>query len=1204
MSKISTTRKAVALAAAATMTAGAFPATAFADDPFEEPVIVQSEESEVEEQKQFGDSLETTGHLQIAGENDQEEAVNENQQLENDTINLDEEEPRELEVVPSAQSNDIIEESPIEHKEEPTPFTVSTDDELQAAVEAAESGQIIEVTADIKASPITFSKDIVLLSTNGSKITAKQSGTLFTVNAGTLSIEGLQIETKGNVGLRANREASIVLCKDTAISGGMYTVATVGGNITISDVASVSSTSEAVLVQNGGTCTIEKGAHVLGYKAGLSVLSGAQADVYGTVEGAGDESFGIAGQGTASLGNIAVRIHPGAVISGGVCGIYAPAVGSSFEVDGGTITGGWSGIEVRAGRLDISDSPLIRSTWAGTLESAANSNGATVKGAAIAVSQHTTKDDIDINITGGTFEGLCAFYEDNPQGNEQSALDKVDISISGGKFISVADQDAVVSANKDGFISGGVFSSNPKAYLAEGYRPTGNADGTYEIESPEEYSIARVTAADGTVSYYDDFASAVDAAAANETVTLLKDTTVTDSVTIDKALNVDLGGNTLTTTYNSVTLLLQADGIEFKNGSIDSTKSGNAAMRVNSGSATLRDIALDCGYRGVQVLKGSMSVIDSELRSAYAKTDRYIVTVGNSSSPNTTSFDMVNSKIVNTASSAGSAANGGGIQAQYGAEVNIDENSSINMSSGCGIQVFDDSMVYVHGSIYSADDYGIANYGGTDGKTNPTIKIVGATVASDAEDASGVYLPAPNGATSIENSTISGFDGVSVRGGKLIVTGSEVTSNAAELKDPSQVSNGSVNIGAAIVSVPHTHHAPIDITIESGTFTGPAALYETAVDDKDTTVSISIEDGTFISSVGGDAIVSDNCEEFIHGGNYSSWSAAAYVPEGYALIDNGPVDEAPFVLGLEEDMNDISAGYLETGNGNKAFFTDKDALDDVAAAAGMQAVPTKRTIVFVDRKGNVIKEVIVDYGQGVPQDEIPQLDDEQLSYKDEQGRTHEFTGWSVSPTSEFTENTEIAPTYGEKMIYSTITFVNGLTGETIAEVSAPNAYELVDVMIPVPAPTIEHDSKTYKFAGWDEDPENYLVDGDKTFTANYTEVDGGEAPETPETPDDPGIDTPNGDNDNDNDADAPEDDAPSDEEESDDDQAGNDDKSGEDGKVEDNTDNIVDDTTALCEPDQDEKLHQTGDEIPYVIGGGIAAAFIALAVAMRRKMRS
>lgn len=721
--------------------------------------------------------------------------------------------------------------------------------------------------------------------------------------------------------------------------------------------------------------------------------------------------------------------------------------------------------------------------------------------------------------------------------------------------------------------------------------------------SAQEAAIASVTAADGTISYYDDFASAVDATAADETVTLLKDTTVTDSITIDKALTVDLGGNTLTTTYNSVTLLLQADGIEFKNGNIDSAKSGNAAMRVNSGSAALRDIALDCGYRGVQVLNGSMTVIDSELRSAYAKTDRYIATVGTSSYPNAASFDMMNSKIINTASSAGSAANGGGIQAQYGAEVNIDEDSSIDMSSGCGIQVFDDSLVTVRGSIYSADDYGIANYGGTDGKTNPTIKVIGATVESDAEDASGVYLPAPNGDTVIENSAISGFDGVSVRGGKLLVTGSEVISNAAELKAPSQVSSGSVNIGAAIVSVPHTHHAPIDITVESGTFTGPAALYETAVDDKDTTVSISIEDGTFISSIGGDAIISDNCDKFIHGGNYSSWSAAAYVPEGYAVIDNGPISDAPFILGAEKDMNDISAGYLETGNGNKAFFTNKDTLDNAAAAAGVQAVSTKRTIVFVDRKGNVIKEVIVDYGQSVPQDEIPQLDDEQLSYKDEQGRTHEFTGWSVSPTSEFTENTEIAPTYGEKMIYSTITFVNGLTGETLAEVSAPNAYELVDVMIPVPASTIEHDGKTYKFAGWDKNPENYLVDGDKTFTANYVEVDNGEAPEAPETPDKPGIDTPDDDNNDDNDADAPED-VPSDEEESDDDQAGNDDKSGEDGKVEDDTDNIVDDTTALCEPDQDEKLHQTGDEIPYVIGGGIAAALIALAAAMRRKMRS
>lgn len=1174
MSKIgSTTKKAVALAAAATMTAGALPTTAFADENIPEENIVSGEI----EPQETPETLPAQQPEVEPGEEEQEKKPEQGTSSQEEEPAVDEDEPvdKQEEGEPAAQSEKETEESDPQ-QDTGAMFTVSTDDELQAALASAESGQEIEVVADIAASPMVIDKSITLTSTNGSKISAKQSGTLFLVSSGTLSIDGIQVETKGNIGLRANRNASIVLGQGTSVSGGMYTVATVGGNITMESGSSVTSTSEAVLAQSGGTCTIDKGASVSGAKCGLSVLSGAYAYVYGTVEGTGDESFGIAGQGTANLGNITVQVYSSAKVSGGACGIYAPAVDSTLNVLGGDITGGWSGIELRGGSMSVSGSPAVKSTWAGAVTSVANNNGATVKGAAIAVSQHTTKDDISVDISGGTFEGACAFYETNPQGNEQAALDTIDISITGGTFTSPEGSPAIVSDDKDCFVSGGTFSSNPSTYLVENYSAPVNEDGTFGVKHASETAVASVETSDGTVSYYDGFSDAIAAASAGDKVSLLKDETLTEPVSIEKALTVDLGGNTLATTYRSVTLVLSADDVKFQNGKIDSTKSGNAAIRVNGGTVELDGIELDCGYRGIQVQKGSLTATSSELRSAYTKTDRYIVSVGSSAVPNAAAFSMVGSKIVNTAATPGSASNGGGIQAQYGAEVSIDADSSIDMSAGCGIQVFDDSKVTVNGVVRSVDDYGIANYGGTNGKTNPTIVLSGATVESSAADASGVYLPAPDGDTTIEDSTIIGFDGVNVRGGKVSISGSEISSTAAALKVPSQVGSGNVNIGAAVAIVPHTHHAPIDVSIESGTFSGPAALYETMVDDEEQDTGIAIEGGNFESTIeDGNAIVSDSCTGFITGGNYSSWTAAAYVPEGYALIDNGPVKGAPFVLGTESEMNDVAAGYLTTDDGKKAFFTDKSALDAAAAAAGVEATPTKRKVVFVDRDGNAIKEVEVDYGDGVPEDEVPQLPEDQLSYKDEQGRTHEFTGWSVSPESSFTENAEIAPTYGEKMVYSTIKFVDSVTGAPFGEVTSPDGYALDASLVPTPAPTIVHGGKTYKFTSWNEEPVGYHVDGDKTFTANYKLVGEPENPDEPNNPGDNGDDTGS-------------------------DNAGTGSNNGSDGN---RIENIKDDPTALCEQSDEQKLHQTGDEIPYAVGGGIIAALVAAAAVARRKFR-
>ncbi len=86
------------------------------------------------------------------------------------------------------------------------------------------------------------------------------------------------------------------------------------------------------------------------------------------------------------------------------------------------------------------------------------------------------------------------------------------------------------------------FSNNPEgtgtSYVAEGYISLANDDGTYRVE---ELNASNATAEVGG-NYYETLAEAISDATDNQTVTLLKDCTVSSAITIDKDLTLDLNG--------------------------------------------------------------------------------------------------------------------------------------------------------------------------------------------------------------------------------------------------------------------------------------------------------------------------------------------------------------------------------------------------------------------------------------------------------------------------------------------------------------------------------------------------------------------------------------------------------------------------------------------------------------------------------------
>ena len=167
--------------------------------------------------------------------------------------------------------------------------------------------------------------------------------------------------------------------------------------------------------------------------------------------------YGIVGNGTRH--NTEVTINGGVITSDEGPGIYQPQVGT-LTVNGGEISGE-SGIEIRSGKLVVTGG-TIKST-ASKIEEKPNGNGTTILGAAVAVSQHTTDKDINVEISGGTFESpFYALYEKDLQNKN---VDNINMSVTGGTF-----KGGIYSAVYSGeyaeegksfnpsFIKGGTFS--------------------------------------------------------------------------------------------------------------------------------------------------------------------------------------------------------------------------------------------------------------------------------------------------------------------------------------------------------------------------------------------------------------------------------------------------------------------------------------------------------------------------------------------------------------------------------------------------------------------------------------------------------------------------------------------------------------------------------------------------------------------------
>lgn len=178
-------------------------------------------------------------------------------------------------------------------------------------------------------------------------------------------------------------------------------------------------------------------------------------------------TYGISGNGTAH--NTYIELSDCTV--NGEVGIYNPQDGELI-VNGGSVYGGSTGIEIRSGSLTVNGGAEI--TGAGDpFASDPNGNGTTTTGAAVAVSQHTTNLPIKVTVNDAVLNGVRALFEADLQ--DEIATDQITITVLGGTF-----NGEVVSENVTGFIHGGQYKVLPAEELfAEGY--TGELYNGYYI---------------------------------------------------------------------------------------------------------------------------------------------------------------------------------------------------------------------------------------------------------------------------------------------------------------------------------------------------------------------------------------------------------------------------------------------------------------------------------------------------------------------------------------------------------------------------------------------------------------------------------------------------------------------------------------------------------------------------------------------------
>lgn len=406
-------------------------------------------------------------------------------------------------------------------------------------------------------------------------------------------------DAEENIAIPASKTITIDLNNKTLNYLDVY------GDLTIKNgTVKLPGTSGATIwVNETAKLTVENNAKIVAPSDGFAIAywsncTAAEVTLRGTLTGGNGVTMnGDIGEGTSNKLTV-----DGATINVTGHGIYqAGCADTNFTINNSVITGGCTGIEVRAGKLTVTNSTI---TGKGKFAVKPNGNGTTTDGAGIAIAQHTTKQPIDVTIAGGTVTGGYAIYESNPQKNSAADIAKVKVAVTGGTF-----NGKIYSEDITGFITGGTFNTNPKDYVpAAGYTVAKkgevytvsakdkNEDGTVENTSTVKLEVP-ATSGDTVIN------TTVD----KNDIETNKELTVTNNKT---AVTINQAGVAAIGTGADLNLSIKADS---KTPESANTAAYNKAMAgKDANSAVVVNISLTSGT------SGASKVFTADVAGAYA----------------------------------------------------------------------------------------------------------------------------------------------------------------------------------------------------------------------------------------------------------------------------------------------------------------------------------------------------------------------------------------------------------------------------------------------------------------------------------------------------------------------------------------------------------------------------------------------------------
>lgn len=507
--------------------------------------------------------------------------------------------------------------------------------------------------------------------------------------------------------------------------------------------------------------------------------------------------------------------------------IYHPQYGE-LTIDGSEITGK-TGIEMRAGNLTVKGGTITAT--GDPFESDSNGNGSTTDGAAIAIVQHTTKQKIDVQLAGGSYNGVRAVYQADLQENGEEAIGKIDLTITDGTY-----NGEVYSENLEDFIKGGAFSKMPKMdYFAENYIAEYNAE-TGKYETTRGSWVAAIGGEEGYATLQD----AINAAGENDVIELCADVPLTEALTIDKSVTIDLAGHTINAPATAANITADATiKSSVTGGTIKHTGDGSdhGLIVTNDATLTLESVTVDYEGAGQAIRLGDY----------------------NNGTPTANGGNAVLENVTVTGGIAGVA--------MFGTAAGSANGTSLKATSSA-----------ISGTVY----YGIATNGSFH---NNTIALTDTDVSAPEGSGTAMYLPG-EGETTITGGTITGATGIEIRAGKLTINeGTKITATG-DYEEPDANPSGTTVGGVAVAVSQHTTQLAINVAITGGTFNatgkdGKAFLEIDTVEKEDAApsegVTASITGGAFDASV-----EARNITGFIEGGDFGVKPADKLMNEGYA----------------------------------------------------------------------------------------------------------------------------------------------------------------------------------------------------------------------------------------------------------------------------------------------------------------------------------